>query len=375
MSDIKILITRGLQGEFLGGAELEIIDIASAARKHQGNKVSFMLISNSSKLLEKIAIKNKKLLLDWPIRSKGAIKYIYNLYRLTRELRLAINILGPDIIIAQSREDFIAASIAKKRHKIPVVLRDHGDLRHQLIKSRRNILATLFQKLYVSRLKSASLIFVHTEHEKRYLESFFDGNFKLLPSGIKISEPMPKTKVKKEVDKIAVVSRLEKGKGIECFIKAVSLLSQRLRLKQKFVIIGGGSRRLELEQLAQGLPIEFLGHLGNRQLIYSNIDILVQPSESEGWGRTVSEGMYYGIPIIASDIYSYRTQLSDNCGILFRNRDCYDLADKLIKLIDDYATRVRLSKNAQRKIRNIANIDILFENTFMPPLINLLNKK
>jgi glycosyltransferase involved in cell wall biosynthesis len=88
------------------------------------------------------------------------------------------------------------------------------------------------------------------------------------------------------------------------------------------------------------------------RLVYKQTKILIMPSESESWGRTASEAMCSGIPVIASPTEG----LMENCGqagIFVKNRDNIDEWVKEIgKLYDEKKYR-KASEKAKIRSREL----------------------
>ena len=74
----------------------------------------------------------------------------------------------------------------------------------------------------------------------------------------------------------------------------------------RFLIVGDGPRRSELEELshARGLAahVEFLGHREDVPALLAAADAFVLPSRSEAFPNGVIEAMAAGLPVVASDV-------------------------------------------------------------------------
>lgn len=108
---------------------------------------------------------------------------------------------------------------------------------------------------------------------------------------------------------VSFVGRLDREKGLETLIKGFSLLCKG-GINAKLLIAGkplsqGNEYKSSLEQLVHDLEIadavEFLGHVANTTAVYQVSDVSVLPSLwSEPFGRTVTESMACGTPVVAS---------------------------------------------------------------------------
>ncbi len=97
------------------------------------------------------------------------------------------------------------------------------------------------------------------------------------------------------------VGRLIKVKGVDLLLGAMREMEDEDR--PFLVIVGDGTEREELERLAEGMPVAFLGFLQIDDLpaIYAAADYFVLPSILEPWGVVVNEGMACGLPLMLSE--------------------------------------------------------------------------
>ena len=143
---------------------------------------------------------------------------------------------------------------------------------------------------------------------------------------------------------LGVVSRLETIKGMDLVVPAFAEV-----LKQhpdtRLVVVGDGSLRSAMEQQAVELGcnehITWAGRQPQEELNkwYSQMDIVLMPSRSEGFGLTAIEAMSNGCVVVASNIGGLPEVVHDKiCGLLHRSEDITDMANKISSLISDETT-------------------------------------
>lgn len=207
--------------------------------------------------------------------------------------------------------------------------------------------------------------------------SLFNGNLKKhftiynsLPSHILIRET-PKTF--SETITIGAVSRLEKIKGMDLVIPAFAQVLEKLSSqnssnfvnsqnfsncpKVKLLIVGDGSLKSLMENQVKEMELNdmvtFTGRKPQIELqnFYDQIDILLMPSRSEGFGLTAIEGMARGcIPVVANT-GGLPEVVTKNSGILHNTDDIDDLSEKIINLINNPHQLTYMSKNAIKKAK------------------------
>ena len=140
---------------------------------------------------------------------------------------------------------------------------------------------------------------------------------------------------------IGVVSRLERIKGMDLVVPAFAEVLKAYPATQ-LLVVGDGTLRASMEEQAVELGcadhIRWVGRQPQEELPqwYSQMDIVLMPSRSEGFGLTAIEAMAHGCVMVASDTGGLPEVVRDGiCGLLHRTEDVADMAAKISTLIGD----------------------------------------
>lgn len=104
---------------------------------------------------------------------------------------------------------------------------------------------------------------------------------------------------------LCTVTRLSKEKNIEFILKSLRVFKERFGDDFKYVLIGDGPARNELETMAHNLGIadnvHFAGNINNSEVhkYYSACDIFLFASKSETQGIVLLEAMASSMPVVA----------------------------------------------------------------------------
>ncbi|MBW4025917.1 MAG: glycosyltransferase family 4 protein [Acidobacteria bacterium] len=143
------------------------------------------------------------------------------------------------------------------------------------------------------------------------------------------------------------VGRLEKYKGLQLILEAMRGLPD-----VRLTVLGDGSYRDELMQLAQGLDVQFKGFCSETAPYYRSADIFINPSYGpEGLPIVSLECMSHGVPSIFSDLPVHE-EISGGrrAAALFKVGDAQDLRQKLVALLSDSERRHSLSLAARAMV-------------------------
>ncbi len=130
------------------------------------------------------------------------------------------------------------------------------------------------------------------------------------------------------------LGRIEPSKGIDVLLDACRMLPT-----SGWKLIAAGRAIGGLEQYwkrATGLPVEFAGFVP-RDTFFDQVDCLVVPAVwPEAFGRTVSEALLRGIPVIGSRIAGIAEQIGeDQDQWLFPPGDAVTFAEKMAAVLKD----------------------------------------
>ncbi len=129
------------------------------------------------------------------------------------------------------------------------------------------------------------------------------------------------TRVDARLSHVLYAGRLSRAKNVHILIEAVAAV-MRDGETVKLTIVGDGPERYSLEQRAASLGVQdrvvFAGGVSPDAVFdhYEAADVLVLASETEGWPKTLTEGMAFGLICIGSERGLIKTMLGEGRGLL-----------------------------------------------------------
>lgn len=170
----------------------------------------------------------------------------------------------------------------------------------------RNFLMALYKPIGGKILEDADRIICVSIFEKNLLQNHFnlgDEKIVVIPNGVNLEEfEKPLRRRKENRRTILCVSRVERYKGIDCIVHALSELQADIELE----IVGKGTHKDNLMRLVSKLGllrrVRFYQDLSRKELLqrYVNADVFVLLSKHEAYGITVAEALASGTPCIVA---------------------------------------------------------------------------
>lgn len=195
---------------------------------------------------------------------------------------------------------------------------------------------------------------------KGYFKDVGAKNIEVIPNGIDLArfEGLDRQRSRQKLrlgDEFVVmtVARLESVKGIDLLIEAMGK-GGLPEVNCRLVIIGDGSERKNLEDLAKRLNLKgrvrFLGQISNEEIPEYLVaaDCFVLPSREEGFGIALLEARAAGLPVIATKVGGILDIIKDEkTGILIESRDSQAISEAIYKIYSQPEFAQNLVQNAK----------------------------
>jgi len=167
--------------------------------------------------------------------------------------------------------------------------------------------------------------------------------------------------------RVAVISRLDQNKGLECFINAIPTIIQTIS-HIHFMIVGTGSIEQKLKEQTKQLnlsdSVTFTGFRKDIPQLLSEVDITIMPSPEEGMSMSALESMASGKPVVATtgsglaDII-----INHRSGMIVKPNDSNDLAEAVITLLQsDYRQAGKEARKIVEEKFSLQNVVTQYEH-------------
>ncbi len=159
------------------------------------------------------------------------------------------------------------------------------------------------------------------------------------------------------------VARLVEQKGQRTLVEAAPAIVERFP-DARFVIVGEGELRGELEAASAGLPVELTGERDDVPELLAGFDVLAFPSRFEGLCLAVIEAQAAGVPVVATPVGGIRETVVDGeTGLIVPVGDPAALAAAVCRLLEDGALADRLAAEARRRVLERFSVETMVERT------------
>lgn len=257
------------------------------------------------------------------------------------------------VVHLQSKDDFIAGSIAGRLVGARVIWTDHADLKH-IWKH-----VTIWYKNPVGKLvalagRLAHSITVVSRSEQRLVtvnlspHSPLRAKITVAYNGVEDRhDAYPRARHASFT--FCIAGRLVVDKGIS---EAIAAFGQfhAAHPSSQLLLVGDGPDRAEFEQQAKQLPIHFLGHHTDPLPEVVRADVYLHPTYHEGFSVSLVEASMLGLPIIATNVGGNPEIIHhETTGLLIPAKDSAALASAMARLYEDPNLRKTLAENARQQ--------------------------
>lgn len=375
MSKRVLLIRNAYTWDFGGGERFPVL-LAKELQKH-GYKP--LVVSRSSRLLGLASSTklDKKLGWWWSYQNFSGMRVIffpvYVLWQLLLffwYMQLIIRV-NPQIVHPQSRDDFIASTLAGRLLGKRVIWTDHADLKYvwqnYSIWYKNPVGSLVYQ---ASKLAHHITLVSFSEKEliEAQLHRQLPSKFEVIHNGVNTTKPVPVKRSLADKDSIIFVatSRLVAAKGIRELVEAFRELDETANVR--LWLIGDGQGAGEFKLVAKGNPhTSFYGHQDKPLNYIAAADVFVHPSYHEGFSLSLVEAAMLGKPVIACDVGGNPEIIKDTVnGLLVPARDSKALENAMSKLANDIKLREKYGIAARKTYEKDFEFEKIVTERFIP---------
>jgi glycosyltransferase involved in cell wall biosynthesis len=301
----------------------------------------------------------------------------YSVMALRQQMRFARHVVrqGIDIVHAYNFYGNVFAVPPARLARAPVVVASIRDLGPYLTPLQKRV------QRHVCRL--ADCVVVNADAVRTWLvgEGYDAERIVVIRNGVDLTrfrEPSQPDRVRREfelppgVPLVAVVSRLNRLKGLEQFLEAAAVVGRR-STEARFMVIGEApphDREYldELKRLAARLGIGdrviFTGLRSDVPALLAGVDVAVMPSLNEALSNALLESMAAGAPVVATRVGGTPEALVDGeTGLLVPPGDIASLAGAVTNLLEAPALAMRLGRAARQSIADRFSVERMAETT------------
>jgi len=255
---------------------------------------------------------------------------------------------------------FAIKSLKFRNSKVKIILESHGDFIETIALEKKLLVPSIYKilfKLFSSySVKNADQIRSISSFTEEQVKAYgYQGNFVRFPAWINLDKFL-NAKVTRDSNndfKIIFVGSVTDRKNPELIVKAISEIDGEISLE----IIGPTPNKSYLNKLKESIhnsqhkenilltPFTALDELIKK---YSNANLFILASKSEGLGRVVIEAQATACPVLVSSNTGAVDLIIDNeTGYIFENDNLNDLKDKIKNIIDNQLYSVQVGVNGK----------------------------
>jgi glycosyltransferase involved in cell wall biosynthesis len=339
MERVKILYIIGSFG--VGGKERQLAELIKGLPK---NKYSISFIVKNADAYYLNGIEN---VIDhfYSLEEKRfGFRSLLKIYKKIKEYK-------PDIIHSWASLATLHVIITKIFFNFKLIDSSVRDsTKPDLLKSIIIKIITFYSDKIIANSKAGLLCYKIPGRKSTFIHNGFDFN------RINYLEPVENIKYKFKIKSskvVGMVARIDFQKDYPTFIKAAIIILLK-RSDVKFVIVGDGEDKEKIQSMiAPGHKEKFIfaGRQSNVESIVNCFDVAVLATFTEGISNAVIEYMALEKPVIVTNGGGTSELVKDGVtGYLVREGDVYQLAEKILFLLDNQDICLQMSAEGGKRI-------------------------
>jgi len=222
-------------------------------------------------------------------------------------------------------------------------------------------LRKFLSELFINRFVSTGTVFNSYKAYDKFTKEGFDARKSLVISNAIALWDEREDRPRREIVRIVTVGRFTPEKDYYTWLSVVKNVSQA-GYKINAHIVGWGRlepavRRWVHDMGLDGMVVIHPGD-ANVQELLSQSDIYLSTSTSEGVSNAILEAMNSSLPVVTTDAGDARRMVLDGIsGYVASVGDVLSMTQSVIKLVEDYASRIAFGKCARKLLADKYSVD------------------
>lgn len=298
--------------------------------------------------------------------------YFWRQHRLKKWYCKMFKMYKPDAVNIQSRDEWIAATMAAKKLKVPVVWTDHIDFRTWVLQNVKVPGKNLIGKWVLRCAKYAEKIIMVSDFERKFFENTI-GKFEnviTIKNGVEDRYYEYKG-IRALPESFCYVGRIVDYKGIDEMLRAFKRM-QKANPKATLNIYGDGKDMAKYRKMAENIAnVNFMGHTDEPLLAIAQNAVFVLPSYYEGLSMSLLDAAMMERTIIVSDVDGNPEVVKNSqMGFLVPAKNVEKLEAAMVEALDIKKARL-LAKNVRKNYKEEFDFDKIFAEKMLPLYNNL----
>lgn len=287
----------------------------------------------------------------------------------------------PHAVFVQLDRELLAVVLAA-RGSPPLVFQKRGPQRAHHATGPRSFLA-----------RRLTRTLTHTEHARTWLcarAGCRAGDVDVIHDGVPLDAVPQRSdrdrwrrtlKLPRESALVLHVGMMESGKGQDTTLRALAVLrATRSGSVPTVAFVGTGPEEARLRDLCHQLGLRehvlWVGFRTDISAYLAAADLLVLPTQSAGWSRTVLEAMALRLPVVASDVEGRGELLRDgHNAVLVPPGDPAALARAVARVLDDANLAATLAAHAWQTVHDDWDLEAMLDDLECLVYAHLLRRR
>ena len=273
------------------------------------------------------------------------------------------------IIHTHSSKAGLLARLAAVLNKTPIVIHTiHGFAFNDFMNMFKKNFFIYVEKLLakwtdvlitVSNLNKKKIIDLNITHENK-IKNIYSGIDLNLFTNKRNNDFRKELNLENNHILLGSVGRLSDQKDPITMIEAFGIISKPFP-NAHLALVGDGELKgkiLEkIHQLKLDGKVHLTGNKNNPWSVYHSMDLFIMSSIYEGLGRSITEALSCGVPVVCTDVEGVPEIVRDNItGILVPPKEANKLADGIIRTLNDMETAKKMAEEGRRFVKD--NFDV-----------------